>query len=111
MTASSLQISMHDDLGALSKALAEEFFKLAQSSLAARQQFAVALTGGRSAGKIYEQIAESGASRASAPLDWNQVKIFWGDERTVPLNSPDSNYKTAQSAWLAKSSIPVGNTF
>src|SRR5689334_6169674 len=101
---SSLQITIHDDLTAISKALAEEFFKLMRADLAARGQFSVALTGGRSAGKIYEQIAGSSPTggAATSGADWNRVKIFWGDERAVPLDSPDSNYKSAHDAWLAK---------
>jgi 6-phosphogluconolactonase len=71
------------------------FVHAANGAIAARGTFSCALTGG-SAVKMYAQLAR-------APLDWPRVEFFLSDERLVPLESPDSNYRAAREALpLAK---------
>ena len=58
--------------------------------------FTVALSGGETARRCYERLAE----RAGDPVDWSQVVVLWGDDRCVPLDDEDSNHRLAREALL-----------
>lgn len=58
--------------------------------------FSIALSGGETARRCYERLAEAGADA----IDWWRVDIYWGDERCVPHDDPDSNYRLAREALL-----------
>ncbi len=60
--------------------------------------FRIALSGGDTARRCYERLAEE----ASAGIDWWKVDVYWGDERAVPLDHPDSNYRLAREALLER---------
>ncbi|BAQ62108.1 6-phosphogluconolactonase [Geminocystis sp. NIES-3708] len=62
----------------------------------------IALAGGSTPKPIYEAIAQT-------DLPWDKIHIFWGDERYVLPNHPDSNEKMAREAWLDKVDIPPNN--
>ena len=59
-------------------------------------EFTIALSGGNTARRCYERLATTAADA----IDWWKVDIYWGDERAVPLNHPDSNYRLAREALL-----------
>lgn len=59
-------------------------------------RFAIALSGGETARVCYERLA----SDADTQIDWWKVDVYWGDERCVPLDDPDSNYRLAREALL-----------
>jgi 6-phosphogluconolactonase len=73
-----------------------------QQAIAARGQATIALSGGSTPKPLYEQLA-------TEDLPWNQLHIFWGDERYVPADHPDSNQRMARQAWLDKVPIPAAN--
>lgn len=58
--------------------------------------FSLALSGGDTARRCYERLAE----QAVTQIDWWKVDVYWGDERCVPLDDPDSNYRLAREALL-----------
>ena len=58
--------------------------------------FSIALSGGSTARRCYERLAED----AGTQIDWWKVDVYWGDERCVPLDDPDSNYGLARDALL-----------
>ena len=58
--------------------------------------FSIALSGGGTARRCYERLAED----AGTQIDWWKVDVYWGDERCVPLDDPDSNYRLAREALL-----------
>jgi 6-phosphogluconolactonase len=58
--------------------------------------FSLALSGGETARRCYERLA----STAATQIDWWKVDVYWGDERCVPLDHPDSNYHLARQALL-----------
>ena len=62
------------------------------------ESFALALSGGDTARRCYEQLASDGADQ----LDWWQVDVYWGDERCVPPDSPDSNERLVRDALLER---------
>ncbi|MGI6347442.1 MAG: 6-phosphogluconolactonase [Limisphaerales bacterium] len=66
----------------------------------------IALTGGRTAEGIYTSICEQSLD---IPVRWRNVHFFWGDERCVPMNDPESNYKLAHESLLKPLRIHPAN--
>lgn len=93
------RVARFNDLEALSKAAADIFTRIAQDSVARRGQFAVALAGGSTPKRLYELLA-SVVRRERVP--WSHVEFFWGDERAVPLDHPESNYRMVYETLLSK---------
>jgi 6-phosphogluconolactonase len=62
----------------------------------------VSLSGGSTPKELY-RLLSSGTFRASIP--WHRLELFWGDERFVPYDSPDSNYRMARETLLAAAPI------
>jgi 6-phosphogluconolactonase len=60
------------------------------------ETFSLALSGGETARRSYERLAADGDTQ----IDWWKVDVYWGDERCVPLDDPDSNYQLAREALL-----------
>lgn len=58
--------------------------------------FSMALSGGDTARQCYERLAADAGSQ----IDWWKVDVYWGDERCVPADDPDSNYHLARQALL-----------
>jgi 6-phosphogluconolactonase len=100
------QIESYPDAAGLTQAAAERFSALATQALTRQGQFAVALSGGSTPRATYELLA----SEAFAPcINWPRVHVFWGDERCVPPDHPDSNYRMAREALLDRVPIPAEN--
>lgn len=72
------------------------------SAIAQRGQCSLALAGGGTPKPLYQALAGQN-------LPWDKLHIFWGDERYVPADDPDSNQKMAREAWLNHVSIPAEN--
>jgi len=89
-------------------ALAAYFIKVAQDSIAAKGKFSVALSGGSSPKKLYQLLA---SPVYSGEIDWEKVYFFFGDERNVPKDSPDSNYLMAKKALFDPLEISTLNIF
>lgn len=85
----------------LFRAAAVVFVKLANAAVQAKGSFTVALSGGSTPKGMHSLLA---AEFASA-VPWNKIFFFWGDERHVPPDHPDSNYRMAQETLLSK--VPV----
>jgi 6-phosphogluconolactonase len=73
-----------------------------ESAIAQRGQCTLALAGGGTPKPLYEQLAQQ-------QLPWEKLHIFWGDERYVAPDDPDSNQKMARDAWLDQVSFPAEN--
>jgi 6-phosphogluconolactonase len=58
--------------------------------------FSIALSGGETARGCYRRLAEV----AGDGIDWWKVDVYWGDERAVPLDHPESNYRLARESLL-----------
>ena len=99
---SSILIQRFPDAEHVSQAAAEVFVRLAKESIAARGRFTVALAGGSTPRRLYQLLAEA---LWRDQVDWPRVEFFWGDERSVPPDHADSNYRMANEALLQK--IPV----
>lgn len=83
---------------------ADQFIHLAETAIAAHGFFSVALSGGSTPKAIFQKILSSGHKDK---VDWNRVMLFWSDERAVPADHPDSNYKMAMDAGF--SSLPLAS--
>ena len=88
-------------------AAAEEVLAAAAEAVAERGRFTIALSGGSTPKSLYALIA----ANASASLPWDQMFFFWGDERHVPPDDPDSNYGMAKETLLSKIPTPPANIF
>ncbi|MCF4970672.1 6-phosphogluconolactonase, partial [Nostoc sp. CMAA1605] len=77
---------------------------LTKLDTAIKQQgrFTIALSGGSTPKPLYEAIAQQ-------KLPWDKIHVFWGDERYVPPDHPDSNELMARRAWLDRVDIPAAN--
>jgi 6-phosphogluconolactonase len=62
------------------------------------EEFSIALSGGDTARRCYERLAAD----AAEAIDWWQVDIYWGDDRCVPPDSPDSNERLVREALLER---------
>jgi 6-phosphogluconolactonase len=92
------------DPGALARAAAEEFARLAGDAVRERGSFAVALAGGSTPRRLYALLADEGAPfRARVP--WGRTHAFFGDERHVPPDHPDSNFRMASEALLSRVAV------
>ncbi len=73
-----------------------------QAAIAERGQCTIALAGGNTPRPLYESIATQN-------LPWDKIHVFWGDERYVAPDHPDSNQRMAREAWLDRVPIPPTN--
>jgi len=78
----------------------------ARESIAERGLFRIALSGGRTPAPIYRQWAAT-----AGDLPWDRVQITFGDERCVPPDDEQSNYRMARESLLDFAPIPPGNIF
>jgi 6-phosphogluconolactonase len=91
----------------LFEAAAAEFANLAAEAVRARGRFCVALSGGSTPRGLYSLLA----SGAIPSIPWDKILFFWSDERHVPPDHPDSNYRMAREAMLSKVSVPEEHIF
>ena len=64
----------------------------------AGDDFSIALSGGETARRCYERLADVAAEQ----IDWWHVDVYWGDERCVPATSPESNERLGREALLER---------
>lgn len=94
------------DLEALSNAAAELFAAAARRAVATHCRFAVALAGGETPRSTYELLA---ASPFREELPWQNIHVFWGDERCVPADDSRSNALMARRALLDHVPVQAAN--
>jgi 6-phosphogluconolactonase len=73
-----------------------------QTSLDRCGSCSIALAGGNTPKAIYRELADKS-------LPWSKIHVFWGDERYVPPNHPDSNQRMVREAWLDRVDFPTAN--
>ena len=84
-------VEIFADVAALNSEAGNRFVRLAQDAAAKRGVFTVALSGGSTPKGLYTSMATDKSLRAAIP--WSKVHFFFGDERHVPPDSPDSNFR------------------
>lgn len=103
-----IDLRIFDSGAELASAAAEEFMRRAEASVRARGRFAVALSGGSTPRRLFALLADPSQPFRDR-IDWSAVHLFWGDERHVPPDHPESNYRMAREALLDAVPIPQGN--
>src|SRR6516162_5372862 len=88
-------------------AAAEEVVRVANEAVSERGRFTIALSGGSTPKALFNLLA----TNARTTLPWERTCFFWSDERHVPPDHPDSNYRMANEAMLSKVPVPAGNIF
>jgi 6-phosphogluconolactonase len=89
------------DPEALADAAADELARLSREAVAERGICHLALSGGSTPKRMYERLVARGRSE----LPWSRVEIWWGDERTVPPDHIDSNYRMAHGSLFVPLNI------
>jgi 6-phosphogluconolactonase len=87
-----------------SRPLAHALARQLCTAVAERRQATLALSGGSTPRRLYEVLATE-----HADLPWKHIHVFWGDERFVPCDSEDSNYRMARETLLDEVAIPDTN--
>ncbi len=100
------KLNIAADKEELKKALAERIITMAQQAAASGGNFTIALSGGSTPAALYDLLAQPGYKER---MPWKQVQMFWGDERCVPHDSPESNYRMVEEKLLCKIEIPREN--
>lgn len=97
-------IETYVDAGELAAAAGARLVGAITSAIGNRGQASIVLTGGTVGIALLRHVA------AYAPdVDWSKVQLFWGDERFVPAEDADRNYRQAREALLETISIPSAN--
>jgi len=100
------KIMIFPDTDSLSRGAADFIAESAVGAIAARGRFTVALCGGNTPKPVYARLA---TSEYRERLDWSKMHIFFGDERCVPPDDPQSNYLMARTALLDQVPLPQEN--
>ncbi|MBI4395492.1 MAG: 6-phosphogluconolactonase [Elusimicrobia bacterium] len=101
-----VDVRIADDEDGLARAVAGQIQELAVSVLKQADRFSLVLAGGATPRRLYERLS-SPPHRTEVP--WPRMHVFWGDERFVPPDLPDSNAAQARQAFLDKVPIPQEN--
>ena len=91
---------------AAAKAVADAVLEAATERVEASGRFIIALSGGSTPAILYRTLARA---PYRSQLPWRQLYVFWGDERWVPPNDPESNEGLAQQELLAHVPVPAAN--
>ncbi len=89
----------------LSRAAAAIFVSRALQAIRERGRFLVALNGGATPKRLFQLLAHDFREK----MDWAKTHVFWGDERCVPPDDPESSYGMAKVILLDRVSIPAEN--
>jgi 6-phosphogluconolactonase len=87
-------------------AAANLVLRSASAALSERDRFSLALSGGSTPLPLYEYLIQG---QSDHKLDWHKVHFFWGDERMVPPDHPESNFYQAYQTLLKPRNIAENN--
>jgi 6-phosphogluconolactonase len=100
------EIIVRPDPRSVARTAAERFVTLGKAAVIARGSFSVALAGGRTPEEMYRHLANE---EFAAHVEWARTHIFWGDERCVPPDDPESNFRLAHTRLLSNVLIPAAS--
>ena len=107
MAAKHQKIQIFADTEAMSRSAADALAEHIWASLQTCDVYSIALSGGSTPRRLYELLADDPQLRGQLP--WDRIHFFWGDERHVPPDHPESNYHMALDALLSRIPIPPDN--
>lgn len=91
------------DAASLARNAAEDIRSIASATIAQRGRFRIALAGGSTPRVLYPHLVTG--------VDWTRTDVFFGDERAVPPDDPQSNYRMARETLLEPARIPAAQIF
>jgi 6-phosphogluconolactonase len=97
------EVETFENADALAQKVAEWLCALARAS---GRDFSICLSGGSTPRRLYELLA---TPTVASRFPWRRAHWFWGDERFVPHDNPDSNYRMAQEAFLSRVAVSGDN--
>jgi 6-phosphogluconolactonase len=106
MAAVKPDVRIFPDLKTLSEAAALLLIESCEQAITERGRALIALSGGTTPARLYDLLSRSPYAEQ---LDWPHVHVFWGDERCVPPEDLNSNYRQAKDAFLSLVPIPAQN--
>jgi 6-phosphogluconolactonase len=106
---SSVHITQVKDAPAVAHAALRLLVAAAKKAIDAKGSFSVALSGGSTPKMLYEMLARGEPTQPRWPFEWDKLHIYFGDERCVPPDHADSNFRMADEALLSKVPIPAQN--
>ncbi len=101
------EIQIVENGDAVSRSAAEMMVSLSLETLKTKDFFAVALSGGSTPKSMFFILANDETLRNRMP--WNRIHFFWGDERHVPPDHEESNYRMTREAMLDRAPVPPEN--
>jgi 6-phosphogluconolactonase len=97
------RVEVWRDLEELSERASELFIGIAREATTSRGAFRLALSGGSTPQALYNLLAQKDKA---ARVAWEQAHVYWSDERCVPPDDSQSNYRLAQDALLRHVPVP-----
>ncbi len=95
-------IKPYEQLESLYAAASKAFHQVVADTLQSNDIVRVSLSGGSTPKRLYEMLS-------ACDLPWDKIHWFWGDERNVPLDHPDSNARMVRAALLDRVAVPESN--
>jgi 6-phosphogluconolactonase len=91
--------------GELFQAAAHKVANIISDALKRQPWCAIALSGGSTPKRLYELLAKN----EGGPIGWKRVQVFFSDERNVPPENPESNFRMAKESLFATGLVPGKN--
>jgi len=101
-----MESEIHANTDALARQAAHRLAELSRGAIRSSGRFTLVLSGGSTPKRLYERLADA---EFSGKLDWGSIHIFWGDERCVPPDHPESNYGMAFRSLIDRVPLPPRN--
>jgi 6-phosphogluconolactonase len=101
-----IRVQVLSDLENVSRKAAEMFVNISRSCIASQGKFSAAISGGSTPKRLYTLLS---SDRYRDEVNWPTVHFFWADERCVPKEHEESNFKTAYDTLLSRVPIPDEN--
>lgn len=98
------EISVFDSVEALNETVRRSLLQLAAECVSQQGTFCMSLSGGSTPKRLYQSLVGSS-------FPWPHTKLFWGDERNVPPDHADSNFRMVNEAMLQPAQVPEASYF
>ena len=102
------EIKVVADASSVALLAAERIVAAAEAAIEIRDSFSIVLAGGTTPNLLYPLLA---TEEIRSLIDWTKTHVFFGDERCVPPDHADSNYRMARESLLAKVPVPGDNIY
>ncbi len=102
------EVHVSSNLESLTYYAAEHIVSIARAAMDSAGQFTFGLSGGSTPKPLFTLLADDTFARQ---IDWARVHVFWGDERCVPPDHAESNFRLAQETLLSHVPLPEDNIY